>query len=595
MKNKTLKIISALLALCLVVALSAAFAGCDGNRKRRQRDAVERAESVENVENSFLSAVNENWGYKLSDAHIALLEKPGDYVVASGWTDLFGEALKNSELQTAKLKNLASAMDSQEGKALLESFGENAQSLLPVLRSVGFTKYDISSLFYDLAYSLINDSGKTLDGIMSELGRVRKISGLTSNALQNVVSCVADVNSAKSSLVPSVSERERMTEAFENARGAIEATIGFAYDMFFGTLTDDLWQDLFEGSGALENITDGEINLVVSSLLSNVDSLKTALTKQQIDATNLAFDLLINNFEEDALSSDLYAQIVRYAKYVNMFIGAAPMLLEAINSVGAALGTPEMIAELRDNASHWNPDDGTAFNNTSVIAANIIKNFMEAFDATSLKAQFETLLDMSGANNPAGVLDIDKMSLLLGIDSILNVVNMSFEEEDMNIRHPDILSQDELADMMSSAIGTRAGLNRLKQTYRAVKRKEERIDRFIVAVNACRFGELGVLYNNNEQITEDNIDAVYDFYMSEGVSAVKKKMAGLCQKAKLDLDKYIDEYYEQDSPFRSALLSVAAMPLTSTGLDEAAMDALVQALKTAGLEGIVQMFSSYIR
>ena len=591
MKKNFSKMICAALALVLIVALCAALAACDKDKQRIEREERERTQCVQSVEEAILGAMNEDWHRDMSDASVVALDSPGDYVVAKGWTALFADTLKASALQTAKLKNLANAICSDEGKAIMGNLSDNAQLLLPVLREVGFTKDDISALFYDLSSSLFDGSGRTLDAVLNELVRIMSLTGLSSAGSINVTNCIGDVNAAKSSLVPSESKRKQMIEAFEDARAAIEATIAFVYDISLGTLNDDLWGRLFEGSDALKNITDNEITLVINSLLANVTSLKSALTAEQINKLNVAFDLLIDNFDEDRLSSALYAQIIVYAKYANMFVGASNMLLTALESAGDILTEPETLAQLRNNSGDWNAENGSLFNNVAALAAKFVKGFTDEYDSASLKAQFDRLFELCGAG-VAATLDVDKTSLLIGIDAVLNLVDISSDLENINIRHPQLLDENDINEMTSAAFALRANLDNFKQAYRAFKRGEADIMRFIAALNACNFRELGVVYLNNVQITSDNIDAAYDFYMSEGMTAVKKQMATLAAKAYADIKLFVDDYYAEDSVYAKAIERLSDMPLTNAGVDEATADKIIADLKESGLLAAILLLLS---
>lgn len=587
MKKRYSKIFITLALVALIAALALSLAACNPEKKRRERDAKERANSVEQVEDAFLGVLDEKWSLNMSDLELVNLNAPGDYIVASGWTKLFGEVLNDSALQTAKLKNLANAMYSDEGKALLENVSENAELLLPVLKEVGFTKNDISSLFYGAVHALVQDSGDVLDKMYKELERVRALSGLTSGGHKNVTDCMGDVNSAKTHLVPADGTKQQLIAAFDDAKGAVEGTIGFAYDLFFNTLSEDVWQNLFSGDGALENITDDEIRIVMDSLLSNVAAFKSTLTEENIAKTNRAFDLLIANFDEETLSSALFAQIIVYAKYANMFVGVAPLLLDVISSAGQALASDEVLGQLRQNSADWSYESGLLYVNSAALAARLVKDFMDSHDGAELKTAFDGLFEMSGAGS-YGALDSDKATLILAIDVLLNMTNVSSGDgEEFFVKHPEIIGEDGLADMFSAAFMLMPNISRFKETYRQFNRGETDIMHFIAALNACGFRELGVLYNNNEQITAQNIDAAYEYYIEQGVPAVNRHISELTVNATADIKRFVDDFYAQDSECRRALNDLAEMPFATFALNEEQNAAFEKLLMDSGMSGIM--------
>lgn len=68
--------------------------------------------------------------------------------------------------------------------------------------------------------------------------------------------------------------------------------------MSVNAITDDLYGKLFDDSGALGEITDGEIETLVDTLLLNVQDLKDALGQNEVSALNSALDLVIDKFDK---------------------------------------------------------------------------------------------------------------------------------------------------------------------------------------------------------------------------------------------------------------------------------------------------------
>lgn len=116
MKNK-LKMISVTLAL--VLALCVCFVACN---KTKPDPAKERADAVASVENAFMSGVVDGWTNSLDEQSLKDSEDAGDYIVTLGWTKMICSVVSESDLQTAKIKSLANALSSQNGKTLLGDF-----------------------------------------------------------------------------------------------------------------------------------------------------------------------------------------------------------------------------------------------------------------------------------------------------------------------------------------------------------------------------------------------------------------------------------------------------------------------------------------
>lgn len=595
-KRRICKFLVAMVAAAMVAALCFTLVACNGDAKRKRRDAQERAESVRRIEDDMLAAMGEGWSVDMTDEGLIALDRPGDYIVAKGWTALFGDTLEASVLQTAKLKRFATVTSSEEGKALMSDFADNAEHILPLLREVGLTKEDISTLFYDMTASLIKECGGTLNAIFDELMSARQLAGLGAAGRENVSECIADINAAKTDLVPSESRKQEMTAAFEDARGAIEGTIAFAYDMFFGALSDDMWEQLFASDGALVNITDSEIELVVSALLQNISALKATFTDEQIVKLNGAFDLLIDCFDEEVLTSVLYGQVVTYAKYANMIVGAAPLLLDVISAAGKTLGTPDMLAQLRDNFEGWNMEDGTMLNNVAVMTAKAVTEFLDGYDAASLKAALNRMMTMSGAGKAGAAFDMDISALILAVDAMINIADTHLDEEgnSVNIRHEDALSQQNITDMFYSAFALRANLEKFKRAYFDFRRGDTDRIHFLNALNACGFARLGVVYDNNAEITQDNVAEAYEFYMRDGVAAIKTKMSALTVKAARDMEMFVDDYYGAGSAYMAALNDIAERPIANEPLDDAQLAALNDALRGSGIMGMAYLVASLL-
>lgn len=317
-----------ILLLAFVLLMSASLVACNNRGNAAQK---ERANQTSRVEQTFLSGINEKWSANLSDEEIATLENAGDYVVTKGWTSLVCDVVNASSLQTAKIKSLADSLESEEGKKLLKEFSNNAELLVPMLKQIGLTASDVSTLAYDLISKLISDGRNTVSNIVDRLDNVKDVmirNSASAAALENVSANRAVLNLAKQSLNATDAQKSEMQSALSNAQSAMSELIAFAYDTSVNTLTDELYSKLFGDDGALSNVSESELATLVSALLSNVSRLKNALTQSEIEKLDVALDLFISNFDNKSISSAVYSQIIKYAKYAYMAVDVIPSLCD---------------------------------------------------------------------------------------------------------------------------------------------------------------------------------------------------------------------------------------------------------------------------
>lgn len=155
-----------------------------------------------------------------------------------------------------------------------------------MLKQIGLTASDVSTLAYDLISKLISDGRNTVSNIVDRLDNVKDVmirNSASAAALENVSANRAVLNLAKQSLNATDAQKSEMQSALSNAQSAMSELIAFAYDTSVNTLTDELYSKLFGDDGALSNVSESELATLVSALLSNVSRLKNALTQSEIE------------------------------------------------------------------------------------------------------------------------------------------------------------------------------------------------------------------------------------------------------------------------------------------------------------------------
>ena len=438
MKIAVKKTLSIMLATLLILVTACMLFACNKNDDAAKKDAQLRAENVAVLKDKILGAMDEDWAGEPTNAQIAALDNAGDYVVAAGWADMICDVLKNSALQTGKLTALKNAVLSEDGEKLIKDFAGNAELLIPLMRTADFTPTDISNVTYDLLCALVSDSGSLVDAMSARLGEVKKEEGISTAAVQNIDQCGLNLTIIKRDLVPTAKEKTEMLNAFAAAKAPLSEIVQFAYNMSIGSITDNIFNALFSSDGALSNITDREISTVISALLNNSASLKSALDGEALENLNKAIDLIINKFDSNNSASTLYSQIVQYAKYANMFVDSIPAMCDVLGSV-ANLFDLQFISQLRTIAG-GNVNDNAKMINNAIIAAKVALQIKEDFTAAELSSIIADIAEKATG-------EYQKAVPLFALDIALNMSTwLQFGDTNFEIvgKHQDIMDGDDV-------------------------------------------------------------------------------------------------------------------------------------------------------
>ncbi len=572
MKNRV-KIVSICLSTLLVLsALCACLAGCHKNKSNPEKD---RAEIVDSVENAFLSGVGEGWTNNLDQAALSERQDSGDYLVALGWTKMICAVVKRSDLQTEKIRSLATALSSQNGKTLLGDFEKNAELLIPLLKEVGFTPVDISSLVYELMCAMASEGASTIEQIYANLQSLElymRQKGVSGESLDNVLKNRVAINLAKVSFSPTEEEKAQMLAAFAAAKNAMSKLVSFAYNMSVNAITDDLYGKLFDQDGALGSITESEIATLVDTLLANVRDLKSALTDVEIAKLNSALNLVIAKFDKDTVSSEIYAQIVKYAKYAYMVADIIPTICDAVTGSGNLLSDSEFIKDfLAVSQNGKELDTATNRINQSILVSRAIINLTDNSSETAFgKEGLYALIDDIAAQ---GASEYQKAVPLFTLDLMLNFSSLYDSIWDDNqdkwlVKHSDVMTQDALSIQLALAFSFNNNFDKFKETYFRYSKGEVGQAQLVNVFNACKFGK----FIDNEKlfpIDQRYTKEWYEYYVTVGVSAVNEKVAK-CMKDNVvaDLKAFVDDYFAQGSDMKEAIKEIAAMSIVNENIDE---------------------------
>lgn len=565
-KEKLTILIACLLVVCLTISLCACHKkGIDEKAKRQQ--------AANDVGAAFTTGVNPSWAWDLQDSDVAKVEKTGDYVTTRSWTALICQVLEKSSLQTGKITALANALQSKDGKALLADFTANAELLIPLLKQVGFTPNDVANLTYDLLCALVSDGAKTLsdmrDRLVSVREEMRKDLTTTDSALKNVADAIVSTDVAIQNFAPTEQEKQDMISAFEQAKQPMNMLISFAYNMSINAITDDLYSKLFDGSGALGSISESELQTLVNSLLSNVTSLSNSLDEQSVAKLNVALGLVIDKFDSNAISSSVYAQIVKYAKYAYMVVDVIPSVCDVLIAGGDVLANESFLEDFIAVAkSSATLDEKTCTVNKAILAARAANGVLGGDSFT--KEQLVAVIEKMGAQ---GIQEYQKATPIFALDLALNFSSLieSIEGDDAgkwNVSHKDVMDEDTLATVASTVLFFNKGFDTFKETYRKYTKGEATTSQLAMQASICGFDSFLSEGQSNNYNVNTQTEQWYNYYVTTGLEAVNRKVASCMEKVENDLKAFVEDYYAENSDMKAAIKQLADMSIVSQNLTE---------------------------
>ncbi len=582
------------IAICLILLLALCVCLSACNKDDKKDSAKERAQAVSNVENAFMSGVADGWTSDLSQDVLIERADAGDYLVTLGWTRMICDVIGESSLQTGKIQSLANALSSEDGKKLLADFEGNAELLIPLLKDVGFTPSDISALVYDLMCAMASKGADTIDSIRTQLlsliERMRR-DGITGDSADNVSKNYVLINEAKSAFVPTEQEKQEMLASFKDAQGALNQLVSFAYNMSINAITDELYGKLFDESGALGSITQSELSTLVGTVLDSVQMLSDALTQDEIAHLNNALNLVIENFDKEIVSSPIYAQIVKYAKYAYMVIDIVPTICDGVIAGGDILSDADFIADLLKVSAIDKEYDGANDEavltrlNDIILIARVITQVLNSEDFS--EQRLTALVDQIGAQS---IDEYQKAVPLFLVDVLLNfsTIYEQIEESESNvwnIIHDDVMTQDALSSQLTIVLFFNTYFDKFKDTYYKYTKGEATAGELAGAFNACSFSRFIDTQNNvYTQYTEE----WYTYYVTVGLNAVNEKVATIMRDNVIpDLKAFVKDYYAQGSSMKSAMDLIANMDIIEVeDFTEDTLQSLMPTLKDSCLLGV---------
>ncbi len=588
-----------ILIICIVCALAVAIAvgtavyfalrSDDGDTAKQARD-----NAVSAVENAFLSGINSEWNNSLTDEELVLLKDAGDYVVTAEWTKLVCRVLNDSSLQTVKIEKLSTTLLSDDGKELLSDFSNNAQLIIPMLKDVGFTSDDVASVIYDLLCALANDGYDALSNMLERLDRVRDltISSTPDNfrvTLDNIDNNRVPAQLAKEAFSISEESKTQMLTAFSGAQNAMNELVSFAYNMSVNAITDEIYDKLFDGSGALGSISESELSTLVNALLFNVEELKEALTEEEVAKLNNALGVVIDNFDSDNITSVVYAQIVKYAKYTYMIIDVVPSLCDFVLASADTLSQADFITEFLEYtqvSEQLNAKTDSV--NQAILFAKLMDGVLSNDDID--QAMLNALVDRISKQ---GEIEYQKAVPIFAVDLVFNLSSLldSVQEEAKMTPVHDVLQEGDVETVVALVLLFNNGLNNFKEKYYQYQRGEASLSELQTAATFCSWEEFFEDGQSNTYNSRTQTKEWYDYYMTTGVNAVNKKVSECLPRIKEDLKAFVADYCNEESTMRIALKELAQTSLAMQDLSEEELSAITDTLKQSCIWGITVLLS----
>lgn len=590
MKNK-LKIVSVCLALLLTLCVC--LFACNN---KKPDPAKERADAVASVENAFMSGISSDWTNSLDEASLKERDDAGDYIVTLGWTRMICSVVSDSDLQTAKIKSLANALSSQNGKTLLGDFEKNAELLIPLLKEVGFTPNDMSAIVYDLTCAMVSKGYKTICEIYNRLIDVEQTmrqSAISGKALDNVVKNRLSISVAKSDFVTTDAEKAEMLTAFDNAKNALSRLVSFAYNMSVNAITDDLYGKLFDDSGALGEITDGEIATLVDTLLLNVQDLKNALGRKEVDSLNAALDLVIDKFDKKIVSSAIYAQIVKYAKYAYMVVDVIPTICDVVTSSDNLLSSEGFIKDFLSAMQSGNElNTATKRINQSILVSRAILNLTGegGYDKQKLVNIVDEIIAANTGEYQKAV-PLFTLDLMFNFSSLYDSIKDDSDADMWEVVHSDVMTMDALGTQVALVFSFDSGFDNFKETYYNYTRGDATQAQLRRAFDRCSFGnfiENGRAFTTDELYTSD----WYDYYVTIGLNAVNDKVAKVLKdNVAADIKAFVEDYFVEQSQMKAAIQTLAEMSVFTQDIsDEDVANVYIPLLSKSRVLGATILF-----
>lgn len=588
--KKTAKIFAIFL---IVTLLCGVLCAC---HKTKDDASKKRSTALDNIANIFLSGVDSNWTRNMSVDDIASLDNAGEYIVTNGWLNLVCDVLNESTMQTAKLNLLANTLASEDGQKLISNFSDNVELLIPLLKDIGFTSDDISSVAFSLVFRLTLQGEETLRTMIDTLDDVKDVLTASQSASLEQIDNINENRASAERMIEVVKmtqdEKDGILDALLDAESAFKELVEFAYDTSVGSITDELYDSLVGGEGILGNVSEDEVAIVVRAMLANVEDLANALSQEDVAKLNSALDLFIKHFDSNQITSSLYAQIVVYAKYAYMVVDIIPSICDVVLAGSDVFVDKDFIEDLllvTKQASGDSLNSQTTSINTLILIARAIMGIMDSADFG-----YDEIMAVVGKMNVSGQDAYQKAMPLIALDILLNITTFMNESEDgLSAVHPDIVSEDDLTTMISALLLS-ACADQFKEAYYTytLTGDSDSYATMTQMASLCAFEFFAGESNPYNPSTQTK--AWYNWCINTALPRANSKISSCVDIVKEDFEAFVNDYFAENSSVKSAIESIANMSILEENIsDDELNDNYMSAFSESRLLGFVYVFQLF--
>lgn len=228
------------------------------------------------------------------------------------------------------------------------------------------------------------------------------------------------------------------------------------------------------------------------------------------------------------MSSAIYAQIVKYAKYAYMVVDVIPTICDVVTSSGNLLSSEDFIKDFLSASQNGdNLDTATNRINQSILVSRAILNLTSegGYDAQKLLNIVDEIVSANTGEYQKAV-PLFTLDLMFNFSSLYDSITGGDDTDLWQVVHSDVMTQDALGTQVSLVFFFDGGFDNFKETYYKYTRGDATQAQLRSAFDGCSFGsfiENERIFRTDELYTSD----WYDYYVTIGLNAVNQKVSNV--------------------------------------------------------------------
>lgn len=341
---KTKKLLIIILAILLVASFAVGFSAC--NKDKDGADGPSEGElrnsACVDLTVAILGRIDANWGGLLNDDQIASLENGGDYILSYEWTNFFVEAVKNSDVQTAKITKATNFVLSGDGaKIFADDLDVNA--IAKLMREIGVTSDDAKNIAFNITRSLVTDS----DGVFGRAIEKLDVVPVSAKARANAVDVKNSCRNSLDSLTSLTENKNTVATSLDNAENGLKALFSFAYKSADLLAGDETFVSKIS-SGTLSGVTIDEIVTYLNGVKSSLSELQNVLTDSEVEKLGTALGAVNDYLGSAVFANETVNSAVSGLKYAYFASDYIVTACDFISTVGDFVLTKNLEGTTKD-------------------------------------------------------------------------------------------------------------------------------------------------------------------------------------------------------------------------------------------------------